>query len=78
MTAGLRDTIAAARLYSPADEQLNRRRRTAGLVLGPLAFLVMLAVPLPALTAPAHGLVLDLVALLVIAGVVMLLGGEVV
>jgi hypothetical protein len=53
MTAGLGDTIGAAKLYSPADEPLNRRRRTAGLVLDP-------------------------VALLVIAGVVMLLGGAVV
>jgi sodium-dependent dicarboxylate transporter 2/3/5 len=41
--------------YSPAEELFNRRRRTIGMVAGPLALLVMLAAPLP-LAAPAHRL----------------------
>ncbi len=41
--------------YSPAEELFNRRRRTFGLVGGPLVLLVLLASPLP-LPAPAHKL----------------------
>jgi solute carrier family 13 (sodium-dependent dicarboxylate transporter), member 2/3/5 len=39
--------------YSPAEERFNRRRRTAGLWLGPAVLLVLLALPLP-LPVPAH------------------------
>ncbi|HXW03696.1 MAG TPA: DASS family sodium-coupled anion symporter [Vicinamibacterales bacterium] len=38
--------------YSPAEEQFNRRRRTAGLVLAPIVLLTLLAVPLPIEAAP--------------------------
>lgn len=31
--------------YSPAEEQFNRRRRTAGLLIAPVVFLVLLALP---------------------------------
>jgi sodium-dependent dicarboxylate transporter 2/3/5 len=41
---------------SPAEERFNRRRRTAGLALGPAAFAVVLLLPLPALPAAAHTL----------------------
>ena len=41
--------------YSPAEELFNRRRRTVGLIGGPLVLLVLLASPLP-LPAPAHKL----------------------
>jgi len=34
-------------VYSPAEEQFNRRRRTIGLFAGPLALIVLLVVPLP-------------------------------
>ncbi|MBA3297697.1 MAG: DASS family sodium-coupled anion symporter [Acidobacteria bacterium] len=42
-------------VYSPAEELFNRRRRTAGLCLGPLVFVVLLLSPLP-LTPAAHKL----------------------
>jgi sodium-dependent dicarboxylate transporter 2/3/5 len=42
-------------VYSPAEELFNRRRRTAGLFLGPAIFLTLLFAPLP-LSAPAHKL----------------------
>jgi sodium-dependent dicarboxylate transporter 2/3/5 len=45
--------IEAVESYSPAEERFNRRRRTAGLALGPAALLLLLAAPLP-LTVPAH------------------------
>jgi sodium-dependent dicarboxylate transporter 2/3/5 len=41
--------------YSPAEELFNARRRSIGLILGPMAFLVLLAAPLP-LPTPAHRL----------------------
>jgi sodium-dependent dicarboxylate transporter 2/3/5 len=33
--------------YSPAEELFNARRRTVGLIVGPLIFLALLAVPIP-------------------------------
>jgi sodium-dependent dicarboxylate transporter 2/3/5 len=45
--------MAAAEVYSPAEEQFNRRRRTVGMWLGPLMLCVLWAAPLP-LTPPAH------------------------
>ena len=42
-------------VYSPAEELFNRRRRTAGLFLGPLVLLVLLLAPLPLVPA-AHSL----------------------
>ena len=47
--------IEAVETYSPAEEQFNARRRTAGLFLGPLALVVLLAAPLP-IDGPAHRL----------------------
>ena len=44
--------MAAAEVYSPAEEQFNRRRRTVGLWLGPLTALVLWMAPLPLATAP--------------------------
>lgn len=41
--------------YSPAEERFNRRRRTAGLVIAPLVFVALLALP-SALPVPAHRL----------------------
>ena len=46
---------------SDAEERFERRRRTAGLFVGPLAFLVLLAVP-PAALSPAAGRLLAIVA----------------
>jgi sodium-dependent dicarboxylate transporter 2/3/5 len=47
------DAIEAVETYSPAEESFNARRRTIGLVLAPLVFVLLLAAPLP-LPAPAH------------------------
>jgi solute carrier family 13 (sodium-dependent dicarboxylate transporter), member 2/3/5 len=49
------EALAAVEVYSPSEELFNRRRRTAGLFLGPSILLVMLAAPLP-LTWQAHRL----------------------
>jgi sodium-dependent dicarboxylate transporter 2/3/5 len=49
------DAIDAVEAYSPAELQFNRRRRTAGLVAGPLVLAVVLALPL-GLPAPAQRL----------------------
>ncbi|MEO6214154.1 MAG: DASS family sodium-coupled anion symporter [Vicinamibacterales bacterium] len=49
------EAVESMEVYSPAEERFNRRRRTAGLVLGPLVFLVLLLAPLP-LTPAAHSL----------------------
>lgn len=39
-------------VYSPAEEQFNRRRRTFGLFAGPLVLLILLFAPLPLAAAP--------------------------
>jgi sodium-dependent dicarboxylate transporter 2/3/5 len=57
--------VTAVESYSWAEEQFNRRRRTAGLVLGPALFLAMLWLPMPALTAEAHRLAAVLVFVIV-------------
>jgi sodium-dependent dicarboxylate transporter 2/3/5 len=49
------EALAGVEVYSPSEELFNRRRRTAGLFLGPLVLLVMLFAPLP-LTWQAHRL----------------------
>jgi sodium-dependent dicarboxylate transporter 2/3/5 len=49
------EALGAVESYSPAEEQFNSRRRTAGLFIGPIAFLILLIAPLP-LPAPAHRL----------------------
>jgi sodium-dependent dicarboxylate transporter 2/3/5 len=49
------EAAGSTEAYSPAEEQFNRRRRTAGLIAGPVVFLALLAVPLP-VAAPAHRL----------------------
>jgi solute carrier family 13 (sodium-dependent dicarboxylate transporter), member 2/3/5 len=51
--------------YSPAEEQFNRRRRTAGLVLAPLTLVVMLLAPLPLAPQPHRmGAILAMVVVL--------------
>ena len=47
--------LEAAEAYSPAEEAFNRRRRTVGLFLAPLAFVVIWILPL-ALPTAAHRL----------------------
>ncbi len=45
--------IEAAEVYSPAEEQFNRRRRTIGLFLAPAVMAAIWLAPLP-LESPAH------------------------
>jgi sodium-dependent dicarboxylate transporter 2/3/5 len=51
----LHEAAGSMETYSPAEERFNRRRRTAGLFLGPAVFLILLAAPLP-LELRAHRL----------------------
>ena len=48
------EAVGAVETFSPAEEQFNRRRRTAGLFVAPLVFLVLLYVPMGALPLHAH------------------------
>src|SRR5688500_3485386 len=59
------EALGSVESYSPAEEQFNRRRRTAGLVLAPLTLAGMLLAPLP-LTVEAHrmGAILAMVVVL--------------
>jgi solute carrier family 13 (sodium-dependent dicarboxylate transporter), member 2/3/5 len=50
------DALGAAETYSPADELINRRRRTIGLFLSPVVFAAVLAVPLSSISPGAHRL----------------------
>ena len=47
MMRRLHEAAGSTETYSPAEELFNRRRRTAGLFLGPAVFLALLAAPLP-------------------------------
>ena len=51
----LHEAAGSMETYSPAEELFNRRRRTAGLFLGPAVCLALIAAPLP-LARPAHHL----------------------
>ena len=53
--------VDAVETYSPAEQQFNQRRKAAGLVVAPLLFLLMLALPLESLTPQAHRLAAILV-----------------
>jgi sodium-dependent dicarboxylate transporter 2/3/5 len=46
------EALVSVEVYSPAEEQFNRRRRTAGLFLGPVVLLALLIAPLPLEPAP--------------------------
>ena len=50
----LQGAVEAVEAYSPAEEQFNRRRRTVGLVVAPLVFVTLLAVPMPGMSWQAH------------------------
>jgi len=52
----LQEALGEVEAYSPAEERLNRRRRTVGLLLGPMVFLALLWMPMAALPVPAHRL----------------------
>ena len=51
----LHEAAEVVETYSPAEEQFNRQRRTAGLILGPLVFFALLALPMN-IPVPAHRL----------------------
>ena len=48
------EAFGAVETFSPAEEQFNRRRRTAGLFLAPAVFLILLLIPMGSLAAPAQ------------------------
>ena len=56
MTTATDDPAPATEAYTAAEERFNRRRRTIGLVLGPLLFAAVLALPMPALSPASHRL----------------------
>ena len=49
------EAVGSMEVYSPAEEQFNRRRRTAGLFLGPAILVALILAPIP-IPAPAHRL----------------------
>jgi sodium-dependent dicarboxylate transporter 2/3/5 len=51
----IHEATLSVEVYSPAEELFNRRRRTAGLFLGPAVLVALLLAPLP-LDAAAHRL----------------------
>jgi sodium-dependent dicarboxylate transporter 2/3/5 len=61
----LQEAYEAVETYSPAEEQFNRRRRTTGLLLAPVAFLALLVAPLP-LTSVAHRMAAVMVLVIVL------------
>ena len=65
MTRSLREAGGAVEVYSPAEELFNRRRRTVGLVAGPVVLLALLALPLPIAPA-AHRLAAILLMMVVL------------
>ena len=50
----MQEAYEGVETYSPAEQRFNRRRRTLGLFVSPLVFLVILAWPMPALAPAAH------------------------
>jgi sodium-dependent dicarboxylate transporter 2/3/5 len=48
--------VEAVEAYSPAEQQFNQRRKTIGMVAGPVLFVLLLAMPMGTLPAPAHRL----------------------
>ena len=48
----LHEPGGAVEAYSPSEELFNRRRRTVGLVLGPIVLIALLAAPIPLASAP--------------------------
>lgn len=50
------EILEAVEAYSPAEERLNRWRRTVGLGLAPIVFVAVLLWPLPSLSPAAHRL----------------------
>jgi sodium-dependent dicarboxylate transporter 2/3/5 len=58
------EAVGSMEVYSPAEELFNRRRRTAGLFLGPLVLVVLLVAPLP--LAPAAHTLAAILAMMVV------------
>lgn len=69
MAGGLRkphEAFESVETFSPADERFNRRRRTAGLAVGPLVFIALLLLPMPGLSEAAHRLAAILALMIVL------------
>jgi len=65
MMRSLREAGGDVEVYSPAEELFNRRRRTFGLIAGPLVLIGLLALPMPIALA-AHRLAAILVMMVVL------------
>jgi sodium-dependent dicarboxylate transporter 2/3/5 len=50
------EAVEAVETYSPSEQQFNQRRKTLGLFVAPLVFLLVLLLPLESLTPQAHRL----------------------
>ena len=50
------EAVEAVEAYSPAEQQFNQRRKTTGMVLAPVLFLAMLALPAGSMSPEAHRL----------------------
>jgi solute carrier family 13 (sodium-dependent dicarboxylate transporter), member 2/3/5 len=61
----LHEAGGAVEVYSPAEELFNRRRRTVGLIGGPLVLIALLLAPLP-IPGPAHRLAAVLLMMVVL------------
>jgi sodium-dependent dicarboxylate transporter 2/3/5 len=48
--------VEAAETYSPAEEQFNRRRRSAGMVLAPIVFVGLWLAPISGVNPQAHAM----------------------
>jgi len=55
------EAVEAVETYSPAEQQFNLRRKTLGLFVAPLLFVLVLLLPLESLTPQAHRLAAILV-----------------
>ncbi len=66
MIRTVHEAIGAVETYSPAEEQFNRRRRTAGLVLAPLVFLAILLMPIGGLSPQGHRMAAIMVTVIVL------------
>ena len=60
------EAVDAVETYSPAEQQFNLRRKTVGLLVAPLLFLIVLALPMASLTPQAHRLAAIIVLVVVL------------
>jgi sodium-dependent dicarboxylate transporter 2/3/5 len=62
----MQEAFQSVEAYSPAEQQFNRRRRSAGLIVAPLLFGLVLALPLASLSVGAHRMAAIMVLVIVL------------